>query len=430
MFLGCRVASLRNQNNISQKELAKGIISISHLSNFENNRYVMSEETLILLAKALNVDTSYLTKSNYIDDDIQNKLDIVSQYLFINPKKAISIISKINPPINSIELELSYYLLKGYLDFITNNNTDLDEVYNSHIIYFEKIIKENYNELPYTLQFSALCFFAFMDRKNNNLEKSNNYLKKLLSLTQYKTDKPFILMCIAKNEYQQNRYIEALDYAYQSRSLAGETADFGVIGQICNFIGVLNLRIFQTKESLFNFNEALRISNILQNTKLKNTALHNLGILYIELGKINLAIDTLKKIDVDDPDINNTNKFLTLISLIKCYLRINEVKKASYLINKLNSYVLNDKQYFLLESQKANLNLRNQNESEYTKIKSKCLDFFIINNFIEEACKIANELGDFYFKKRQYKKSSTFFKKRINLIDMGHKESLFYLNIL
>ncbi|EJP85228.1 helix-turn-helix domain-containing protein [Bacillus cereus] len=430
MFLGCRVASLRNQYNISQKELAKGIISISHLSNFENNRYVMSEETLILLAKGLNVNTSYLTKSKYIDDDIQNKLNIVAQNLLINSEKSINIISEIIPPINSIELEITYYLLKGCLDFITNNHTCLDEVYNSHIIYFEKILKKNFDELPYIVQFSSLCFFAFMDRKKNNLENSNKRLKKLLSLTLNKTDKPFILMCIAKNEYQQNRYIEALNYAYQSRNLAGETADFTVIGQIFNFIGVINLRVFQIKESLFNFTEALKISNILQNKKLKNVVLHNQGILYIELGDINLAINTFKKIDVDDPDINDVDRFLTIISLIKCYLKIYDIKKAEHLINKLNPYLLNEKQYFFLESQKANINLCNHNESVYIEKKSKCLDFFIMNNFIEEACKIANELGDFYFERRQYKKSSIYFKKRINLIEMGHKENLSYLNIL
>lgn len=61
MFYGDRVASQRKSKKLTQEELAMKIsLTKAAVSNYENGHSTPSNETLVALADALDVDTDYL----------------------------------------------------------------------------------------------------------------------------------------------------------------------------------------------------------------------------------------------------------------------------------------------------------------------------------------------------------------------------------
>src|SRR5690625_225895 len=86
---------LRKNARMSQKELAKGIISVSHLSNLEANRYKASIETIELLAKRLNVLSSYLINYSKENDILRERIISLKEGIILNLGNVNKIINDI-----------------------------------------------------------------------------------------------------------------------------------------------------------------------------------------------------------------------------------------------------------------------------------------------------------------------------------------------
>lgn len=55
MFISNRLKKLREAKNMDRHEMAKGIVSYSHLCNIEAGRFEPSKEILIAMARKLKV---------------------------------------------------------------------------------------------------------------------------------------------------------------------------------------------------------------------------------------------------------------------------------------------------------------------------------------------------------------------------------------
>src|SRR5690625_6761378 len=96
---------LRKNARMSQKELAKGIISVSHLSNLEANRYKASIETIELLAKRLNVLSSYLINYSKENDILRERIISLKEGIILNLGNVNKIINDITLPIENTRSE-------------------------------------------------------------------------------------------------------------------------------------------------------------------------------------------------------------------------------------------------------------------------------------------------------------------------------------
>lgn len=72
-MIGKRIKLIRKLKRKSQKELAKGIISVSYLSAAENEKASLDLETIRLLAGKLQINPSLLTNEKEFENWLQLK---------------------------------------------------------------------------------------------------------------------------------------------------------------------------------------------------------------------------------------------------------------------------------------------------------------------------------------------------------------------
>jgi HTH-type transcriptional regulator, quorum sensing regulator NprR len=120
LLIGNRIKYLRQKNNLSLEVLAKGIVSLSHLSNIEAGRYIASEEILSPLTKSLKVPQPSLTGFTQKDSKLETLLNKLSYKIHTNLEETNEILDEISTSyefINSPILEYYYLAMKSLYAF-------------------------------------------------------------------------------------------------------------------------------------------------------------------------------------------------------------------------------------------------------------------------------------------------------------------------
>lgn len=156
MHIGFKIAKIRKKGGISQEELAKGIVSQSHLCNIENGRYIPHNDILSLFENRLKCKTDYLTKYKSFDNTLHDTLKHLYQKIIYNLEEITLLQNSIfnnNPVINSLEQELFYLIIKGIFLFekgsIQEASTYYEEELNpllgkKHDVGFANYIQESF----------------------------------------------------------------------------------------------------------------------------------------------------------------------------------------------------------------------------------------------------------------------------------------------
>lgn len=142
-MLGLRIRMIRKQTGINQQELAKGILSVSHLSNLEANRYNASTEIIELLAKKSHVSPSYFI--NYAKEEplLKERLIYLKREILLSPAKAYQSINQFQLPIENLELEISYHLLKATYYYKSNQLDKAKEIERNFLVYYNHFLENS-----------------------------------------------------------------------------------------------------------------------------------------------------------------------------------------------------------------------------------------------------------------------------------------------
>ena len=90
--IGNRISSVRNNNDITIKELADSIeISVDKLKKIENGNSKISMDILMKIANSLNCDVKYFL-TGLSDNILKNKVDTLTKYI-----DAVKLVSKLSP---------------------------------------------------------------------------------------------------------------------------------------------------------------------------------------------------------------------------------------------------------------------------------------------------------------------------------------------
>lgn len=90
--IGNRISSVRNNNDITIKELADSIeISVDKLKKIENGNSKISMDILMKIANSLNCDVKYFL-TGLSDSILKNKVDTLTKYI-----DAVKLVSKLSP---------------------------------------------------------------------------------------------------------------------------------------------------------------------------------------------------------------------------------------------------------------------------------------------------------------------------------------------
>lgn len=91
--IGTRIKNIRKSKNMTQEQLSEQTkLSLSHISNLENGRSKMSLESLILIAKVLQVPTDAILFGQLTFNDDDHYSDYISLMMdCTNQEKALLI---------------------------------------------------------------------------------------------------------------------------------------------------------------------------------------------------------------------------------------------------------------------------------------------------------------------------------------------------
>lgn len=414
MHLGKRLRYIRLKNNLSQEKLAKGIVSVSHLSNLESGRYSASEETIRFLAKRLKVNESYLSGSLTPDKNLDEQLSKLFVTILTDVTNTPKILATIHEPINCIYQEWTYFYLTCSYYYKVNKLDKAKDIEENTLTYF---ISENdsLTEYPQILKQAYYYYKGISAYRNNHLESSYHFFYMLLETVRHSTsicaDMHFNLALIS---YEIADYFKAKKHADESIKLYINNGDLENLAIAHNLLGTIFCDTFMFKESLQELEKAMNYSNILKLNSHKARVFHNQGLVYKGMNNLPEALKQFMKSYELKVKIKSDSILATLVEIIKCHIVLNQYSDAKKLARTSSQYLKTERDYHRLSSLKGSIDLYEGNEAEFIKKKTEALNYFTDNNLFKNAKGIAKELGDYYFQTNKYKNAATYYRMELN----------------
>ncbi|MEI3612120.1 helix-turn-helix transcriptional regulator [Pseudogracilibacillus sp. SO30301A] len=414
MHLGKKLRYLRLKNNLSQEKLAKGIVSVSHLSNLESGRYSASEETIRFLAKRLKVSERYLSGSLTPDKNLDKQLSKLFVTILTDVTNTPKILEPILEPINCIYQEWTYFYLTCSYYYKVNKLDKAKEIEENTLTYF---ISENdsLTEYPQILKQAYYYYKGISAYRNNHLETSYRSFNKLTEYVHFNKIYAAIQYNLALISYQLSDYFKAKKHADEAIKLYINNGDLEKLAIAHNLLGTIFCDTFMFKESLQELEKAMNYSNILKFSSHKARIFHNQGLVYKGMNNLPDALKQFMKSYELKIIIKSESILATLVEIIKCHIVLNQYSDAKKLARTSSQYLKTERDYHQLSSLKGSIDLYEGNEAEFIKKKTEALNYFINNKLFKNAKGIAKELGDFYFKTNKYKNAATYYRMELNV---------------
>jgi len=417
MNIGAIIKLNRIKQNLTQEELAEGIISISYLSKIENGKIEPNDEVIKLLCLRLGIEIN-----RQIDDETKALCHEWFRLLLscTDVEKLKEKYKEVNELVNTIQdLELQillkihlirYFLKIGDNDQAFEHLTQLKDFQKTFTLeqkyYWNKFcgnyyyIIEDYNEALkyYTLSEDCLINLEFTDEEIADLAYS-------LSLT-----------------YSKLRITSlALRTASKSLEIYRQIYNFSRCAQCHLILGISYRRINNHDNAIKNYQLAKQLAEQINNNEIIQLTHLNLGYLYFVQGKTDQAIDYLDKI-VKEEESPLSDRLLALTSIIEEFYRSKNYVEAKKRIQEGLKWInLGNKEQYLLYYYEIYTHLY-LIDQEYEKFEHMLVNEFI--PYLEEQkdyAKLtvyAELLGDHFEKIHRYKNASYYFK----LVNFSYKQ--------
>ncbi|MGY3779571.1 helix-turn-helix domain-containing protein [Isobaculum melis] len=161
-LLGVRIFNLRKRLGMSQKTLAKGIISNPYLSNIEKGNKFPAQETLLFLCNRLNVPQDELFLENKENPALAKELETCFTYLVSDSwskiKNQLAKIKQNYQLEKELPLqELSYYLLSAAYLYKNNFSQEADEITEQYLLAIDKALLNHQELMPINQYYAYFC---------------------------------------------------------------------------------------------------------------------------------------------------------------------------------------------------------------------------------------------------------------------------------
>ncbi|PKR83993.1 helix-turn-helix domain-containing protein [Heyndrickxia camelliae] len=417
MNIGAIIKLNRIKQNLTQEELAEGIISISYLSKIENGKIEPNDEVIKLLCLRLGIEIN-----RQIDDETKALCHEWFRLLLscTDVERLKEKYKEVNELVNTIQdLELQillkihlirYYLKIGDLDLAheqVNHLKDFSNTFTSEQKYFWNkfngnyyYIKEEYNE--------ALKFYTLSEDFISNLELSDEEIADLeyaLALT-----------------YSKLRITSlALRCAYKALDLYRQFYHFSRCAECHLILGISYRRIGNHENAIKNYHLAKKLAEQTKNKEIIQLTHINLGYLYYAQGDTDQSINHFDMI-INEEDSSLEDRLLALTAIIEEYFHtenykealerikeglewINETNKSQYIIfyYEINTY------FYLIN--KEHEKFENMLVDEFIPFLEEQKDYARLTNYAEL-------LGNHFENVHKYKNATKYFK----LVNFSYKK--------
>ncbi|WP_343231650.1 helix-turn-helix transcriptional regulator [Tissierella simiarum] len=421
-----RVGLLRKTKKISMKELAKGIVSYSHLSNFECGRYNLSEDIMVSLSNKLQVPQEYLINYDEFDYEFNQKLikfeKDIREKLLSEAKYTMDIIIKDYPFINSILQEIQFLILKCYFYINIEKNESAMKIFNDFINFM--LIDEND---IYRFSQNIVEIYFYLKGKLNYYNKDYidsyyNYTIQLLYITNNISkantfyEIAITLCCIG--ELNNSVY-----YAEKALNIYLKELKWEDLSLTYNLIGFIYYKNNEIILAQGYYNKSLKIAKKFGLKNIQAEIYYNLALIHKLHKNYDEALKSLyKSLEIS----NKSNTILKKIyfCIIQVYIESNVIDKAEIKLKQVYKLQIDERDDYILKLLEAEIFLLKYDYIYHEKYIEESLKFFYRNNDWEIVKKICLKLSEYYANSRKYKKACNYYKILCNLENIKNNDIL------
>ncbi|MFD1037097.1 helix-turn-helix domain-containing protein [Virgibacillus byunsanensis] len=372
MEIGPFIKLHRIKQEMTQEQLAEGIVSMSYLSKIENQKTDASPDVISLLCTRLGIQLD-----NEIDTTIKEKCQNWYNLLFeVNDKQEIiAAYEELEGLMESAHSDslvmfeihkVRYYLVLGKLEEALAEINRLAEISSTldslHQYYWYKF-KGNYATLTSEIN-QAMRMYKLSEEKLNQLELPEEEVADL----QY---------TIGVTHSKLRNTLEAIDYADKAIDVFRKQYNFIRCAQCHIVLGISYRRIRMWDKSIKNHNLAKHLGELNKNQQIIQLSNQNLGFLHATKGDTKEAIHYYEEV-YNDVEVDLNAKLTAVTSLIKEYYSIYDLDNTKKMIEK-GTELLDGKtdnelfkiHYYVISTYNLVLN------QEYAKFESLVIKEFI-----------------------------------------------------
>jgi transcriptional regulator with XRE-family HTH domain/Tfp pilus assembly protein PilF len=437
VHIGKKIKELRKSLNMTQQDLAEGIVTRGFISQLEKGLVSASVDTLEKLAKRLHCDTSYLINGNQYsfpieNDDIPSILDTIESCIdeknFELTKQMIeriptNVLSDLNAYDHGRFLWANAYLqwkerklehaksqvLKSIKLFKPSHEQRLGKSYNLlGIIYYQmKQTKESLHA------FTSALYFSTKYPSNIRLR-----IETLLNLG------------ILHGHLQE--FSSAVYCLQEAESLNVRTDSLFKSGEIFMTLGICHRNQGKWDEAEQCYKKAVSICEILDNKKLLADVFTNLGVLYknkqeYSMGKqyLDKAISIYSFIQEENLLLNAQMELLEILISQQDWQQTEDLVQRLDVITQLTPkqqgvfWLLKGKIELLTEQEYLDKSKNDSTKKPSQKLAvqyfTKAKEVFQKSNLTSSLKKLYKELGELYYVTEDYEKASTYYRLYVEL---------------
>ncbi|WP_330949464.1 helix-turn-helix domain-containing protein [Virgibacillus sp. MG-45] len=328
MEIGAFIKLQRIKQEMTQEELASGIVSMSYLSKIENMKTEASPEVISMLCTRLGIQVD-----GEKDVTIKEKCEKWYNSLFeVNDKE---------------EITKGYQELNELLGIVRSDSLMMFEI---HKIRYFLILGEMSNALDQINHlnelagsFDSLHKYYWYKFKGNYSSASGSYNQamRMYKLAEEKLD----LLRLPEEEIADLHYIiaitnsklrntlEVIEYAEKAIDVYRKNYNFLRCAQCHIVLGISYRRLKMYDKAIKNHNLAKHLGELNKSKQIIQLANQNLGYLHSSKGETEEAIHYFEEVAKDE-EVNLNERLLAITSLIKEYHNIYNFDKAREIIDK------------------------------------------------------------------------------------------------
>ncbi|SFB15326.1 Tetratricopeptide repeat-containing protein [Lentibacillus halodurans] len=345
MEIGPYIKLHRIQQEMTQAELAEGIVSSAYLSKIENEKTEASPNVISLLCTRLGIQLD-----NGTDEMIREKLQ--EWFGMLSTENDEEEITRTYQELNQVMYnnhsadslvmfeihKIKYFLVISEMDSALSQINKLAEMSGTfdslHQFYWYKF-KGNYNSLNSEFN-QAMRMYKVAEEKLNQVDLSEEEIADL----QY---------VIAVTHSKLRNTLEAIEYAEKAIATFRTIYNFIRCAECHILLGISYRRIRMYDKAIKNYNLAKHLGELKQHKHIIQLTNQNLGYLYSTIGETEKAIFHYEEI-MKEERILLFERILAATSLIKEYHSIYNFDKAKEMVEMSQSLLeeVHDEERFQL----------------------------------------------------------------------------------
>ncbi|WP_028403104.1 helix-turn-helix domain-containing protein [Ectobacillus panaciterrae] len=411
---GERIRQLRIHKNMTQGELVEGVCSITYLSRIENGQTSPSKSFLIAVANKLGIDPEDLT-----DGDRKSRLKRISQIIqqyrknreICEEDEYFLRISSLETYSHEVYLQIYATLISLYLD--KNKMKEANSIYDLSIKFIPETTsdEESIDFYYYYVSCGNLYYYKQDYIKSNELyEKAENFVKEIEGL---ELGKLYYNISLVKQKLiiDQNISLYYSKKAYEIFSECGQDIDITkvLITQAVQYN--LAKKYSKSVDCLQIANQRIKEN---PNEHLQAMVEYNFGRVYQEQGEYDKAIihyerciELRDSMSLEREKIHSYQRLVQIYHNLKDWIKVNEFLEEAIRIAKEHELTYSYIQFHMM---KATIYKDRFDEAKYEKETQRIIDLAIETNQIRLAKEMASNLGDHFVEKRAYKKAAEYYK--------------------